>query len=107
MPYDASANGSAAQANSPHRRGPLRPSRLASARARVGGDTLTRLVQLTDLTLLGGLIGLGWVRGESPGAAGLLLAASGLVAASLVKRRPAVATRANSALIVKVCGPVA
>jgi len=84
MPYDASANGSAAQANSPHRRGPLRPSRLASARARVGGDTLTRLVQLTDLTLLAGLIGLGWLRGESAGAAGLLLAASGLVAASLV-----------------------
>jgi hypothetical protein len=46
MPYDASEDGSAP---SQHRRGPLRPNRLASARSRLGGDTLSRLVQLTDL----------------------------------------------------------
>jgi len=81
MPYDASESGSAP---SQHRRGPLRPNRLASARARIGGDTLTRLVQLTDLAILGALLASGWMKGETSLTLGLLAACSVLTAATLV-----------------------
>lgn len=81
MPYDASEDGSAP---SQHRRGPLRPNRLASARSRLGGDTLTRLVQLTDLALLVGLMASSWMKGESNFVFGLLAACSVLTAATLV-----------------------
>ncbi|HEV7383889.1 MAG TPA: exopolysaccharide biosynthesis polyprenyl glycosylphosphotransferase [Phenylobacterium sp.] len=84
MPYDASANSSADGAPSQHRRGPLRPDRLTSARSHVGGGTLTRLVQLTDFAILIGFVASGWARGESAGVVGLLTVASILVAATLV-----------------------
>src|SRR5690349_10026349 len=81
MPYDASEDISAP---SKHRRGPLRPNRLASARSRLGGDTLTRLVQLTDLVLLAVLLASTWMKGESNLVLGLLAACSILTAATLV-----------------------
>jgi Undecaprenyl-phosphate glucose phosphotransferase len=81
MPYDASESGAAP---SQHRRGPLRPNRLASARSRLGGDTLTRLVQLTDLVVLSALLAAGWIKGETTLAFGLLAACSVLTAATLV-----------------------
>ncbi|MDB5423576.1 MAG: hypothetical protein JWQ29_992, partial [Phenylobacterium sp.] len=81
MPYDASATVSAP---SQHRRGPLRPNRLTSARSHVGGDTLTRLVQLTDLAVLIGLFASGWLRGETATVTGLLAACSALTVATLV-----------------------
>jgi len=81
MPYDASANSTAP---SQHRRGPLRPNRLTSARARIGGDTLTRLVKLTDLALLLLVFANGWLQGETAAVAGLLAAGSILTVATLV-----------------------
>jgi Undecaprenyl-phosphate glucose phosphotransferase len=81
MPYDASEDGSAP---SQHRRGPLRPNRLASARSRLGGQTLTRLVQLTDLVLLAGLLASSWIKGDTSLVLGLLAACSVLTAATLV-----------------------
>ena len=84
MPFDASANSSAAGAQSPHRRGPLRPDRLTSARSHVGGGTLIRLIQLTDLAILLGFIARGWAKGETASVIGLLAVASVLVAATLV-----------------------
>jgi Undecaprenyl-phosphate glucose phosphotransferase len=83
MPYDASADGPAHDARSRHTRGPLRPERLTSARSHVGGGTLTRLVQLTDLTILAGFIVEGWLQGYSAGVLGLLAVASILVGAAL------------------------
>lgn len=81
MPYDASANRCAP---SQHSRGPLRPNRLTSARARLGGDTLTRLVQLTDLVLLLALLARSWLRGEPAGVMGVLAVCSLLTAGTLV-----------------------
>jgi Undecaprenyl-phosphate glucose phosphotransferase len=81
MPYDASSTSSA---QSQHRRGPLRPSRLTSARSRMGGDTLTRLVQLTDLAVLAGLLANAWLKGPPGMVIGMLAAGSALAAATLV-----------------------
>ena len=81
MPYDASATNSAP---SQHRRGPLRPNRLTSARSHVSGETLTHLVQLTDLVLLLGLFVHGWLEGETATIAVLLAACLGLTVATLV-----------------------
>ena len=81
MPYDTVETREAAQGN---RRGPLRPERLASARARLGGEALTRLVQWTDLALIAGLFAQKWLHGALGGSALLLAAASGLTAATLV-----------------------
>jgi Undecaprenyl-phosphate glucose phosphotransferase len=81
MPYDASEDDST---RSQHRRGPLRPSRLASARSRLGGQTLTRLVQVTDLLLLIALLASGWAKGETNLVLSLLAACSVLTAATLV-----------------------
>ena len=81
MPYDASAKSSAP---SQHRRGPLRPTRLTSARSRVGGDTLTRFVQLTDLAVLLFILANAWLKGQPAGVLGLLAACSVLTAATLV-----------------------
>src|SRR5258705_5855270 len=83
MPYDAIASGPAHGGASQHTRGPLRPDRLTSARSHVGGGTLTRLVQLTDLTILAAFVALDWAHGESAGVIGLLTIASLLVAATL------------------------
>ena len=79
MPFDASADPTEPRA---HRRGPLRPQHLVSARSRLAGDTLARLVQLSDLLLMAGVVGVDWL-GHGP-VAGLVLAASLLVAATLV-----------------------
>jgi len=67
-----------------NRRGPLRPERLASARARLGGDTLARLVQGSDLALIAALFLGVWLRGSTQGSTLLLALASVLVAATLV-----------------------
>jgi Undecaprenyl-phosphate glucose phosphotransferase len=84
MPYDTGpASVETATAGS-HKRGPLRPSRLASARSRLGGDTLARLVQTSDLGLLTALFAIQWLRGAMDGAAVLLAVASVLVACTLV-----------------------
>jgi Undecaprenyl-phosphate glucose phosphotransferase len=83
MPYDAIASGPAHGGASQHARGPLRPDRLTSARSHIGGGTLTRLVQLTDLTILAGFIVVGWLHGERAGVLSLLAVASMLVAAAL------------------------
>jgi Undecaprenyl-phosphate glucose phosphotransferase len=83
MPYDTGATGAETKTSGGIRRGPLRPSRLASARSRLGGDTLARLVQASDLTLLAGLFLLRWTSGDLGGSALLLLISSVLVAATL------------------------
>src|ERR1700761_5966437 len=81
MPDDTGADGVDAGTN---RRGPLRPSRLASARSRLGGGSLIRLVQASDLLLLAGLF-YAKGRGDALGGSNLmLLIASVLAAAGLV-----------------------
>ncbi|MGZ6016357.1 MAG: nucleoside-diphosphate sugar epimerase/dehydratase, partial [Phenylobacterium sp.] len=84
MPYDAGAEGAERGKSNGERRGPLRPSRLASARSRLGGGSLTRLVQATDLALLAGLFVVKCHGDALSGSNPLLLAASVLVAATLV-----------------------
>jgi Undecaprenyl-phosphate glucose phosphotransferase len=84
MPYDAGAEGAERGRSGGDRRGPLRPSRLASARSRLGGGSLTRLVQASDLVLLAGLFFVKCHGDALTGSNLLLLAASVLVAATLV-----------------------
>jgi Undecaprenyl-phosphate glucose phosphotransferase len=84
MPYDASAESAERSKTGDNRRGPLRPSHLASARSRLGGGSLTRLVQASDLALIAGLF---YAKCQGDALAGpnlLLLAASVLVAGALV-----------------------
>ncbi|MFL5297713.1 MAG: exopolysaccharide biosynthesis polyprenyl glycosylphosphotransferase [Phenylobacterium sp.] len=81
MPYDAVATRDKSGTN---RRGPLRPERLATARSRLGGDALTRLVQGSDFLLIAALVFDKWPRGAAGGGSLLLLAASALVVATLV-----------------------
>ncbi|HEY3948395.1 exopolysaccharide biosynthesis polyprenyl glycosylphosphotransferase [Phenylobacterium sp.] len=83
MPYDTGAPGAETDASNPIRRGPLRPSRLASARSRLGGDALARLIQGSDLVLLAGLLDMRWMAHVTGGQFLLLLAASALVAGAL------------------------
>ncbi len=52
MPYDAGAESAGTETDSGHRRGPLRPARLASARSRLSGGGLVRMMQAADLALL-------------------------------------------------------
>jgi Undecaprenyl-phosphate glucose phosphotransferase len=52
MPYDASAIDTADQQTGANRRGPLRPSRLQTVRSRLSGETLARLVRLSDIALI-------------------------------------------------------
>ncbi len=84
MPYDTGTIDAEAKADGAIRRGPLRPSRLASARSRLGGDTLAHLVQASDLTLLSGLLIARRLSGDLGNSAILLLVATVLVAAVLV-----------------------
>ena len=84
MPYDASASRLETDALAQHERGPLRPSRLITARSRVGGDTLTRLVQATDIVILFALYATRWLRAEPPGMLSLLAIASMLTLGALV-----------------------
>jgi Undecaprenyl-phosphate glucose phosphotransferase len=84
MPYDTGAESAESEKSGADRRGPLRPSRLASARSRLGGGSLTRLVQASDLALIAGLF---YIKCQGDALAGsnvLLLAASVMVAATLV-----------------------
>lgn len=83
MPYDVGANDGANETSETNRRGPLRPSRLASARSRLGGGALAQLVQASDLVILVGLFVVRWMSGAMGDAAALLFAASVLVAATL------------------------
>ena len=79
MPYDANAE--RADVN---RRGPLRPERLATARSRLSGETLARLVQASDLALVTILFLQSWLRGQGHGAPLLLAVASILAPVMLV-----------------------
>ena len=84
MPYDASAPLSEGVASGVQRRGPLRPNQLVSARSRISGTTLARLVQLSDLLLIGGGVAVDWARHGGGEPSGFILAAAGLVAATLI-----------------------
>jgi polysaccharide biosynthesis protein PslA len=84
MPYDTGAPSAESQTSETNRRGPLRPSRLASARSRLGGGVLVRLVQASDLALLAGLFLVRWLEGALGASSVLLLVASVLVAGTLV-----------------------
>jgi Undecaprenyl-phosphate glucose phosphotransferase len=84
MPYDTGAVSAGPEKTGAERRGPLRPSRLASARSRLSGGTLARLVQISDLALLTGLLFAKSYSGAVGGSTPLLVAASGLVAATLI-----------------------
>ncbi|HEY8004079.1 MAG TPA: exopolysaccharide biosynthesis polyprenyl glycosylphosphotransferase [Phenylobacterium sp.] len=84
MPYDTGAAGGENRKSDSDRRGPLRPERLASARSRLSGGSLARLVQMSDLALLGLILGGKWFGGATGGSAVLLLTASILVVATMV-----------------------
>src|SRR5207302_3912782 len=84
MPYDAGAAGAESEKPGTDRRGPLRPSRLASARSRLSGGALARLVQVSDLALLVVIFCVKSFGGGLGGSAALVLAASALVAGTLI-----------------------
>jgi Undecaprenyl-phosphate glucose phosphotransferase len=84
MPYDAGSDSAERGQAGAIRRGPLRPSRLTSARSRLGGGSLTRLIQASDLLLLAGLFYAKCQGDALSGSNLLLLVASVLVAAALV-----------------------
>ena len=84
MPYDTGAESAERGQAGGNRRGPLRPSRLASARSRLGGASLTRLIQASDLALVAALFYAKCAGDALSGSNVLLLAASVLVAAALV-----------------------
>jgi len=84
MPYDAGAAGAESEKPGTDRRGPLRPSRLASARSRLSGGALARLVQVSDLALLVVIFCVKSFAGALGGSAALVLAASALVAGTLI-----------------------
>jgi Undecaprenyl-phosphate glucose phosphotransferase len=81
MPYDTVETREAAAGN---RRGPLRPQRLATARSRLGGEALTRLVQWTDAALIAGVYLEKSLRNVLGGSALLIAVATGLTVATLV-----------------------
>jgi len=81
MPYDTVDARNVSAAN---RRGPLRPERLATARSRLGGDALSRMVQGADLALLAALFLEKWLRGVTGGSTLVLLGASILTAGTLI-----------------------
>ncbi|MBS0333969.1 MAG: exopolysaccharide biosynthesis polyprenyl glycosylphosphotransferase [Proteobacteria bacterium] len=83
MPYDTGAPGADSEKSAKNRRGPLRPAKLASARARIGGAALTRLAQGGDLLLLAALFRLTCDGDPLSGANLLLLAGSVLVGVAL------------------------
>ncbi|MDB5434053.1 MAG: hypothetical protein JWR47_310 [Phenylobacterium sp.] len=84
MPYDAGAAGAESEKSGADRRGPLRPSRLASARSRLSGGALARSVQISDLALLAGIFFVKSFGGALGSSTALVLAASALVAGTLV-----------------------
>jgi Undecaprenyl-phosphate glucose phosphotransferase len=84
MPYDTCAHGVERPQTGANRRGPLRPSQLKTARFRLSGDTLTRLVQLSDFAILCAFLLSGWPGGFNGPMTWLILSASVLTAAILV-----------------------
>ena len=84
MPYDAGAAGAEQGSVGAHKRGPLRPERLTSARSRLGGDALARLFQLGDIVLLLGLVIASRLGVEFGGATASQCVGSALLVASLV-----------------------
>lgn len=82
MPYDTGAQ-SAEKTSAANRRGPLRPSRLASARSRLGGGSIARLAQGSDLLLLAALFRLK-CQGDALAAGNLVLLAAAVLAAVIL-----------------------
>src|SRR5258707_9479143 len=82
MPYDSATTEGDGTAKE-FRRGPLRPERLASARTRLNGETLARLVQLTDALGLVALLMILRAFRTGPETATLLVGASLLAALAL------------------------
>jgi Undecaprenyl-phosphate glucose phosphotransferase len=78
MPYDAGASGAGDRSKSAQR-GPLRPQRLASARSRLSGGAITRLMQAADVAILSALFA---IRALPVGSATLLLALASMFAAA-------------------------
>jgi Undecaprenyl-phosphate glucose phosphotransferase len=60
MPYDASASDHVDEQDGAHKRGPLRPSRLRTVRSRLSGETLARMVRLSDIVLVAAAWIAGW-----------------------------------------------
>ena len=84
MPYDVSATRAETQKTGAERRGPMRPAHLKTARSRLGGGALARLVQASDLAIL---FIAAWTRVGArslDGAAWLLIAGASLIAVALV-----------------------
>ncbi|HEY2750151.1 exopolysaccharide biosynthesis polyprenyl glycosylphosphotransferase [Phenylobacterium sp.] len=84
MAYDTDAADREGAKSASERRGPLRPERLASARSRLSGGALARRVQVSDLALLTAVFALKTLGDGLGGSTALVLAASGLVAATLI-----------------------
>jgi Undecaprenyl-phosphate glucose phosphotransferase len=84
MAYDTDAADREGAKSASERRGPLRPERLASARSRLSGAALARRVQISDLALLTAVFALKALGDGLGGSTALVLAASGLVAATLI-----------------------
>jgi Undecaprenyl-phosphate glucose phosphotransferase len=82
MPYDSTTSEGDGAAKE-IRRGPLRPARLASPRTRLKGESLARLVQLTDALGLVGLLVFLRASASGPETALLLLGATLLSALAL------------------------
>lgn len=78
MPYDAGAAGAGDRSKSAQR-GPLRPQTLASARSRLSGGAITRLMQAGDVAILSALFAL---KALPVGGATLLLAVASMFAAA-------------------------
>jgi len=82
MPYDVSATRAETQKTGAERRGPMRPAHLKSARSRLSGGAITRLMQAGDVAILAALFS---IRAFPADDATLLLGvASALAAATLV-----------------------
>jgi Undecaprenyl-phosphate glucose phosphotransferase len=82
MPYDAGATSAGSDRSKAAQRGPLRPQRLASARSRLSGGAITRLMQAGDVAILWALFSIKAFPAD--GATLLLGIASALAAATLV-----------------------
>ena len=84
MPYDASVPGAESDSSGRDRRGPMRPSRLQTARSRLSGATLTHLVRLSDWAILAAMIVHTWTTGAGGVALAPPLLGTVLIAATLI-----------------------
>ena len=87
MPYDVSATRAEIPNTGAERRGPLRPPQLRTARSRLSGGALARLVQASDWLILAAAAMNGLAGGPLDTTAWLLIAGAGLVGAALVTIR--------------------